>query len=503
MDRYMARRAVAALVLAVALWLASVTTVRGQAPAETPVQTPAVATPQLTLEDALRLALERNLELEDARLELQRANAQVREAWGHVMPRADLSSTYTRNLTVPAQFLPARIFDPGAGEDDVLAVRFGTDNQWALQVTGEQPLFAASAFLGVGTAGRFRTLQTEAVRGRSHEVVTRVRLAFYDVLLAQEAVRLSEKSVGRVRQVLEETRALHRAGVASAYDVLRLEVELANIEPNLRRSRNAAAAARRTLAIELGIDPAAAPAAAGSLATMELAEGAANDAANRSVLRVSGLDAPESRTRDELVAVALDARSDLRQLALVERLRHTEMRLEQAEYLPRLGLFGTYLIHAQQSGSPAFFGGDAGPRAYGRMVGVQLTLPVFSGFQRPARVEQRRATLRQAQAQYRLAVERSEHQVETLLDQVTEARARAELQREAVSRAERAFAMVGVQYREGISSQLEVTDAEVALRQSEFNYAEAVYDYLSARAQLDAATGRVPEAGAIAAAARG
>jgi outer membrane protein TolC len=41
-------------------------------------------------------------------------------------------------------------------------------------------------------------------------------------------------------------------------------------------------------------------------------------------------------------------------------------------------------------------------------------------------------------------------------------------------------------------TQLELTDAEVALRQSEFNYAQAVYDYLAARARLDEAVGRVP-----------
>ena len=52
--------------------------------------------------------------------------------------------------------------------------------------------------------------------------------------------------------------------------------------------------------------------------------------------------------------------------------------------------------------------------------------------------------------------------------------------------------IASAQYREGLSGQLELTDSEVALRQSEFNYAQAVYDYLVARAQLDEATGRVP-----------
>jgi outer membrane protein TolC len=82
--------------------------------------------------------------------------------------------------------------------------------------------------------------------------------------------------------------------------------------------------------------------------------------------------------------------------------------------------------------------------------------------------------------------------VRTLLDQVEEARARAQAQRRAVAQARRGFEIASVQYREGIGSQLEVTDAEVALRQSEFNYAEAVYDYLAARARLDEATGMVP-----------
>ena len=62
----------------------------------------------------------------------------------------------------------------------------------------------------------------------------------------------------------------------------------------------------------------------------------------------------------------------------------------------------------------------------------------------------------------------------------------------AVDQAQRGYEIASAQYREGLGSQLELTDAEVALRQSEFNYAQAVFDYLVARAQLDQATGSVP-----------
>jgi outer membrane protein TolC len=61
-----------------------------------------------------------------------------------------------------------------------------------------------------------------------------------------------------------------------------------------------------------------------------------------------------------------------------------------------------------------------------------------------------------------------------------------------VQQATRGFEIASAQYREGLGSQFELIDAEVALRQSEFNYAQAVFDYLVARAQLDEATGLVP-----------
>ena len=83
--------------------------------------------------------------------------------------------------------------------------------------------------------------------------------------------------------------------------------------------------------------------------------------------------------------------------------------------------------------------------------------------------------------------------METLAEQVNEAQRRADAQLRATAQARRGYDIARAQFREGIGSRLEMTDAEVALRQSEFNYAQAVYDYLTARAQLAAAVGDVPE----------
>lgn len=491
-DRFPARAAVS---LCLALALGAL----GPGSAGAQVQAQPEGRP-LTLDEAIRTAMDGNLDIRRARLELEEASQQVREAWGNLYPQIDLSAQYTRNLTPPVTFLPAIIFDPGAEPDELIRLQFAADNQWSHTLGLEQILFQGQAFVGVGAAARFRELQEETYRGTAHGVVIRIRILYYDLLLAQEQARLVERSVERVLESLEETRALARAGLASDYDVLRLEVELANLEPRLRRAVNEARQRERELVTELALPEETRVRVTGALARMDLDDPGANDPENRAILDFMGVelggDDPGlgGQEVDRLLDRARQTSAGLRQAEMNVALRRAELRAEQADYLPRLTLFASYDIQAQQDGSPRFFG-ESGQRGYGRIVGVRLSVPVFTGFQRRARTQQRQAALRAAGLERDLADTRLRDNVRSLTDQVEEARLRARGQRLAVAQAERGFQIASAQYREGIGSQLELTDAEVALRESEFNLAEAVHEYLSARARLDEAVGRVPVPG--------
>ena len=449
----------------------------------------AAAQEVFTLEAAVRLALEQNEDLRGARYGLVVAQEQASEARSDLFPKIDLNASYARNVLVAENFLPAFIFDPNADPDDLVPVRFGADNVWSTNVTVEQALFKPSVFVALGAAGRFENFEQETLRGRTQGIVTQVRLLYYGLLLAQEQARLVENSVQRVRKSLHDTRALNRAGLVADYDVLRLEVELGNLEPNLFRAQNSVAQARRELGIELALDNLDGVRVAGSLAAIDLDDFEANSPENREILAFSSW-ATEPLT-EEVKSAAREDRSDLRQLFFSEQLRQSELSLERVQYLPEIVLFGSYGILAQQNGNPAFFG-RSDQRTNSSQVGLRVTWPLFSGFSKDARIDQRRASLRQAEAMSRVARARADSEVETIWDQMLEARARADAQHMAVQQAHRGFDIASAQYREGFGSQLELTDAEVALRQSEFNYAQAAYDFLVAQANLDLAVGSVP-----------
>lgn len=468
----------------------------------------AAQAPPLTLERAIGLALENSRDLMDAQLSLRGAEGRVREAYGAFLPTLEFTSGYTRNVKRQQGFLPAIIFDPDADPNEVIPVPFGSQNEWTFTALAEQNVFQPEVIVGAGAASTYRAVQSVGVRARAHEVATRTRIAYFDVLLAQEAERLSANSLERIELTLRETEALHRAGLASEYDALRLRVERNNVEPDVRRAGAALQSAKRTLAIEIGLDAIDSLSVQGSLVDPGLLASDAREPGLASVsgdatpgavageatgaLFVAGITRPQEREVEELLEVMRERRADLKQLEMTQALRKAEMRVEQVGYLPRITVFGNYSVRAQEEGGLSFFGENERQRVETAAVGLEVSWPIFQGTQRLARIDQRRSALKQAQTAYDLALDRAENDVRTQYDQVLESHERAEAQRQAVEEAQRGFTIVRAQFREGISGQLEVTDSELALRQSEFNYAQAAYDYLVARARLDRAVGVVP-----------
>jgi outer membrane protein TolC len=448
--------------------------------------------PSFSLQRAIGLALENNRDLQEARLGLMTADQQVREAWGSLYPTVDASVGYQRNIAIQEVFLPAIIFDASAPPDQLVPVRFGADNNWSAWLFVTQPIFDAGAFVGVGTAGRFQQLQREVVRGQAQQVASRVRRTYYRALLAHEEVRLTQESINRTEQTLKETEGLQRAGLASSYDVLRLQVRLANLKPNLRRAGNAALAAERELSVELGLDQVTPVRVAGQLRQIDLVSLEANEGANRDILQVVGFRDAVNASFESLYALAKTMRSDLRQAKLNLELQEARVKYERTSMYPRLNAFFNYGIIAQEDGKLNPFGENQNQRTTSAVVGLALEVPVFSGFQRSARVQQRKLERNQARVQLELLERQAANQIRTALEALEEARTRAEAQRQAVAQARRGFQIVSAQYLAGVSSQLEVTDGEVLFRESEFNYAQAVFDYLMAQADLDDAVGVVP-----------
>jgi outer membrane protein TolC len=443
------------------------------------------------LRSAIDVALANSREVADAEYSVETARQQVREAWASALPDIAGTMSYSRNLLVQEIFLPAEFL--GGQPGDLVPIRVGSDNSWQLGLTLSQPLFEYGVFVGVGAASRYRAVEEERLRGTTQQVVTSVRQAYFDALLADAELRLLQQSIDRVQQTLSDTRAQNQAGLASDYDVLRLDVQYANVAANLQRARNAVSARKRSLLVAMGLPADGEIALEGRLEEVVPDSVASNTQQNIDLILLAGVPGVLDRTLDDLLAVAHDERSDLRQLRGTILLEQSRKKAEIAEYVPKLSLFGNFNLQAQENGPPDFFGDSPNQRTKSSAVGLRLEVPIFKGFRRSARAAQADAAVRQNEIRLDRAEQDAINQVRTLYDGVGEALERARSQHRAVQQATRGFEIASLEYREGIGSQLQITDAEEALRQSQFNYARAIYDYLTARTQLELAMGTVPD----------
>ncbi|MEX1161156.1 MAG: TolC family protein [Balneolaceae bacterium] len=450
---------------------------------------------ELTLEEAIQVAVANSPQVKRALFSVEDADQLVKIAYSEVYPNISSSLNYTRNVQIPVSYLPAQIIDPTAEEGTLVAIPIGYDNTWQGGFTVNQNIFTGEVFVGLSTSTVFKTVQQENLRATTQQVITQTRLAYYNVLVAREQVRLQEAQINRLEQNLRENTARQRAGMIDEYDVLQLEVQLSNQRPQLIEARYAVNEAYRNLKIALGIPLSLNFEVRGNLNEFDIVDqdGGASEE-NEHIKRIDQMN-PYTYQNVEAEEMNLtQSRGDLRVLGASLELKNKEIMAIKSRFLPTVSATYNLQWSAAEPGAPNFFQNPEPNTAPNRFqtLAVNVSLPIFEGFRRVADVQRAQIERKDLEEQKRLTTLTAENEIESAAEDLNKAFETAEARKQALSQAQQGYQRALRRLETGLGSQIEVTDAEVQVRESEINYALMVYEYLSAKAQYDLATGKVP-----------
>jgi len=191
-------------------------------------------------------------------------------------------------------------------------------------------------------------------------------------------------------------------------------------------------------------------------------------------------------TLDQALTELLAHNSTLRKLYFQTQMTKTSVELAKAEFYPSLVAFGNYQYQAQANDfkfSDYYWVKTS-------MVGLQLQVPLFHGLSRMAKVQQAELSHRQVVEQQNAVSEAVKTQLHSVLYQMAQAQKRIEVQKKSIEQAELGYKIAQTRYKNGLGTQLEINDAEVALTQTRFNYAKAVYDFLVATVDYEQLVGK-------------
>jgi outer membrane protein len=417
----------------------------------------------LTLEQAVQIAVERNQELAAARLEIQKSDAQVREAYGYAMPSLDLSSRYTRALKKPVFFLPD-FENPNSGR--IVPIEIGSNHAVDMSLSARQVLFNAGVITGVGAAKVYSRAARELYQSKELETITKVRRSFYGLLLAREVDEMMKANLANAEENLSNVQLLLRQGLVSEYDELRATVGVENLRPAVIEAENNAVLALDGLRAVMGVGP-------------------AEEFVIEGRLTFTPVD-------QELLASALETMLEnnplLKAMRLQIEVNQAVVNVERSNYLPTLAAFGMYQYQVAKNSmniSTRDFIGSS-------QVGLTLSINLFQGLQTNARVDQAKVDVRKSEEMLSSVETGLQTAVHSILMQLQQARKRVEAQGKTVEQAERGYKIATTRFVSGSGTQLEVNDAQLALTQAKVNRMQAVFDYLVASAELEQVSGRRP-----------
>lgn len=409
---------------------------------------------ELTLNDSVRLALEKNPNILAMKKRIESAKSQEQGALSNFLPKLDLSAMRTVEEKLFTIEIPS--FIPGQ-PPTVAKFDFTKDYQYSLRMT--QPIFTGGKLISAYNQARLNLDLTEEMDSQiRQDLIFEVKKAYYGVLLSKEILKVSQDALSLAEKHLERTRKLLEAGVASKLDLLRAEVQVANLKPQVIRAKNACDLAEEGLKTLLGLS-----------------------SEDEIILRENLSYKPAEIDQNKLLSFALERRPEINQLKIQRKMTLEMLKLAWASYIPNVAIAGEFNWRADR------FSFSKGALENYYTVNLVVTLPIFDGFSRESKISQSKAELERIDYILKGVEQSISLDVKNAFLSFKEAKESYESQKTNVAQAEEAVRVAELNYEEGLATYLDVLSAHMALTEARTNLAQALFNYNVALAKIERA----------------
>ncbi|HRZ12332.1 MAG TPA: TolC family protein [Kiritimatiellia bacterium] len=418
----------------------------------------AAAAAAVTVDEAIRAALDASPDLQAVEARVDAARAMQRQARSAYYPWVDVSTQYGISDNPPQAFMMTlnqrqlNMQDPAFNPnqpDDTENLRGSVALKWRLYDSGRRGADNRMAGLGAEAAG-------EMLSAARNQLIHEVTRGCHGALQARAFAAVQEEAVASIEASLRAANARFEAGSAVKTDVLNLETQLAQAREDLIRARNGLLLAVAALNTAIGRD----------LVTEDNLE--------------EGAEPPEEKCAAPDPS-AVENRPELAAARRMVRVREQALSKARREYGPALNAFASSDWDSDASSDFE--------QSY--TVGVMAELNVFDGFRSRGAVAAARAELDAARAEEAKAERNLRLDLTQAYLGAKEAHERMEVTRKSLESAREALRITREQYEQGAADVALLLQAQVGVTAMRTRAVAAEYDYVTARSNLDRAMGKL------------
>jgi outer membrane protein len=416
---------------------------------------------QLTLQEALKFALNNNKQLARTKMDEEMGKYKTQEVRSQALPQLNGNASYTDNLMLQKSLIPGAVFGK---PDSSILVAFGVKYNATVGAELSQQIFNQAVFTGLKAAKsgeEYYKIQTEQ---SVENVIYNVSQLYYQLLVTQEKIITINSNIEKLTQLVSATKSQFDNGLAKKIDLDRIKVNLTNYITQRTQLMNQYATQTNNLKRIMGM-----PLQSVFLLPPASLKEIENKAAG--VLQYDDMN--------------IANRTEYKLLKKQEELQLFQKKAYLAEYYPSLSMFGRYSYNgmSQQfafskdpSNSTSWFGAAA--------IGLSLKIPIFDGFGRRSKVNQQNVTLRQLSKQMEDTEQTLSTDYENAKLMVRSNLSTISTQKENMELANEVYYSTQNNYKLGLAGLTDLLNAETSLADAQNSYNEALLQYKLAELEI-------------------
>ena len=436
-----------------------------------------------TVQQAVDYALKNAVEVKNSLIDLQIQKQTNREITAAAFPQLSgtLSTNYFPNVAVQSfpNFIAAATYGvlekegvkDGNGnailspsDFGIVQAQFGTNYNASGGIDFSQLLFDGQVFVGLQARDASLDFARKQTAVTEELIKVNVQKIYYQLVVGRQQATSIDANIGRFEKLLNDTKKIYDNGFAEKLDVDKVNVQLNNLLTEKIKVENQLRAGNASLKFLMNMP---------QKDMLVLTDSLTEDMVKENVL-------------DQ--AYSYTDRKEYQLLEVGKKLGEYNIKRYKLSYLPTVALYGNYYKNAQRNKFD-FFGG--GPWFTSSLVGLKISVPIFDGFAKEARISKARLQLAQTNNKLQQLQFSIDNDVEQAKLKLTSSLLTIDNQRSNMELAEKVYNTTKIKYEQGLGSNQEIYTAQTELKLAQNNYYGALYDAVIARIVFLKATGKL------------
>lgn len=428
------------------------------------LQSPAGSTyHEFSVQQAVDYSAKNNVQVKNALLDVQVQQQKNKVITAGALPSLAGSGSFTDYIDIPTTLIPAEF--SGGAPGTFLPVQFGTKYNVNAGLTLQQVLFDGQVFVGLQARRTSIDYYQKNIEITQENIKANIYKVYYQLVVSKTQMDQIDANIDLLKKLSHDAKLLNQNGFVEKLEVDKADVQLANLETEKLKTQNTIDNGYLGLKLLMGMPV------------------------------KDSLVLTDKITDEQISSASLDDgtyqytdRKEYQGLLLTQKLGEYNIKRYKMSYLPTLSLIGNYSKAAQRTQFNFFGKGDWFTTSY---FGLNLSVPIFSGFAKDANVKQAQIELKQTENQIENLKLNIDNDVTKARNDYRTAISTINFQKRNMQLAESVYNQTKKKYDSGLASSTDLTNTQTDMRVAQSNYINALYNGIIARVDYMKASGQL------------